>query len=178
MSVENPHKSRSIPQCLNCQLYGHTKNVCTKTPVCVKCAGKHSTSDCQHHHTDSIKCALCGEQHTANYKGCPIYKALRAKKFPSKLRSGKSKEDAKKVEVEKSGNNDNNENFPESHHKKGVTYAQAVLSTNNGLRDNEHHNQASDMQDLKAMMKQLMAQLTNMLQLITLLLSRTNEQYK
>ena len=64
-SVYNPRKSRCIPQCMNCQLYGHSKNFCTKTRICVKCTGKHSSSDCQHPDND----ALSVEHHTAYYGG-------------------------------------------------------------------------------------------------------------
>ena len=43
---ERPHKRKSIPQCLNCQKYGHTRNFFTLQSICVKCAGSHKTLDC------------------------------------------------------------------------------------------------------------------------------------
>ena len=77
VKFERPHKRRTPPQCTNCQKYGHTKNFCTKRPVCVKCAKEHKTSECTVALTrDQIKCALCGENHTSNYKGCRIYKTI------------------------------------------------------------------------------------------------------
>ena len=83
INFEPPHQKRSLPQCTNCQKYGHTKNFCTKSPVCVKCAGSHKTIQCLiKQKSDHIKCALCGAKHTANYKGCMVYKELRVKRFP------------------------------------------------------------------------------------------------
>lgn len=65
---------KGIPQCINCQQLGHTKNFCTREPICVKCAGKHATVSCSKRPNVTPKCALCQhEGHTANYKGCPVY---------------------------------------------------------------------------------------------------------
>ena len=38
VKVEPPRHKKDIPQCIRCQQYGHTKNYCNRTPVCVKCA--------------------------------------------------------------------------------------------------------------------------------------------
>ena len=38
VKVEPPRHKKDIPQCIRCQQYGHTKNYCSRTPVCVKCA--------------------------------------------------------------------------------------------------------------------------------------------
>ena len=52
-------------------------------PACVKCAGKHKNIDCKKSLEESSpKCALCKGSHTANYKGCEIYKALKIQRFP------------------------------------------------------------------------------------------------
>lgn len=82
---EPPRPKRTLPQCTNCQKYEHTKNYCTKDPICVKCAGKHSSSSCTINTSSdrtSIKCALCSEKHTASYKGCMVYRALQIGKYP------------------------------------------------------------------------------------------------
>lgn len=74
ISVEAPRQVKTIPQCLNCQQLGHTKNFCKRQSVCVKCAGKHSSVACTKKPNVTPKCALCqNEGHTANYKGCPVY---------------------------------------------------------------------------------------------------------
>ena len=63
--------------------------------------------------------------------------------------------------------------------KLGVSYAQ-VTSHNAekdlNVRDNQlpQYNYGSDIQDLKELMKQLMSQIANMLQLITTLISKSN----
>ena len=72
--VEPPLKRKEEIQCHRCQDYGHTKNYCERPPRCVKCAEDHHTSDCKRDPNAPPQCALCNEQHTANYRGCPIYK--------------------------------------------------------------------------------------------------------
>jgi len=41
VKFESPHPKREIPQCINCQRYGHTKGFCNRKARCVKCAGNH-----------------------------------------------------------------------------------------------------------------------------------------
>lgn len=47
IKVEEPHKRREIPQCLNCQSYGHTRTYCSYPPRCVKCGENHPTQTCK-----------------------------------------------------------------------------------------------------------------------------------
>lgn len=82
VKIEKPHKKRSPPQCHNCQLYGHTKNGCHHKPRCVKCGENHLTEDCSKDCNSPAKCALCSGDHTANFKGCPVYKAASQKAAP------------------------------------------------------------------------------------------------
>lgn len=76
IKIEEPHKSRQIPQCQNCQSYGHTKTYCAHNPKCVKCGNDHHTSSCGKSPDLPAKCALCNGAHPANYKGCTVYKQL------------------------------------------------------------------------------------------------------
>jgi hypothetical protein len=69
-----------IPQCANCQRYGHTKKYCNLKPRCVKCAVYHLTTDCpRKERSPNVKCVLCKGNHPANYKGCVVYKDLQKK---------------------------------------------------------------------------------------------------
>lgn len=74
IKVEPPKKTKGVPQCKNCQLFGHTLNYCHKSPNCVKCGEKHRSIDCTKSKKTKSKCANCGENHTANWKGCAAYK--------------------------------------------------------------------------------------------------------
>lgn len=86
VNIEQPHKKRDIPQCMRCQSYGHTKNYCNRSPQCVKCAGKHLTSNCNwKSRNQEVKCCNCSGNHPASYKGCIMRKKLIEKVFP-KLR--------------------------------------------------------------------------------------------
>lgn len=79
--VEEPHKRNGPVQCTNCQEYGHTRSYCSLRPVCVVCGDIHQTNECpiKKDEMTSRKCSNCGGNHTANYRGCPIYKALKEK---------------------------------------------------------------------------------------------------
>lgn len=81
--IEPPRPKREIPQCGNCQQYGHTKKYCFRQPKCIKCAGDHASINCERKgRSDSVKCVLCEGNHPANYKGCSIYKELQKIKYP------------------------------------------------------------------------------------------------
>lgn len=75
VTVEAPHKRSGPVQCLNCQEYGHTKTYCKLPSVCVVCGELHATTKCDKPKDDSRvkKCSNCGGNHTANYKGCPVF---------------------------------------------------------------------------------------------------------
>ena len=80
IKVEEPHKQRQIPQCLNCQSYGHTKSYCSYSPRCVKCGGNHLSTTCSKSRETPATCALCNANHPANYKGCTVYKELQQRR--------------------------------------------------------------------------------------------------
>jgi PAX-interacting protein 1 len=71
-------KTGLLPQCKNCQSWGHTKSYCHKESRCVKCAGKHTTESCSKPKEVPPKCYNCGENHPANYRGCAVAKELQA----------------------------------------------------------------------------------------------------
>ena len=84
ISFEPPRPKKSIPQCTNCQQYGHTKSFCKRKPKCIKCAGNHLSKNCERKNWEAqVKCALCNGNHPANYKGCSIYKQIHESQYPS-----------------------------------------------------------------------------------------------
>jgi len=72
ITIEAPHKNRNIVQCQRRQDYGYSKTYCTKPYQCVKCGGQHDSKDCMKPRHILVKCALCGEDHPTNYKGCTV----------------------------------------------------------------------------------------------------------
>ncbi|KAF0705838.1 Uncharacterized protein FWK35_00035216, partial [Aphis craccivora] len=80
IKVEEPHKRREIPQCLNCQSNGHTRAYCAYAPRCVKFAEYHHTSTCNKPPDTPATCALCSGNHPANYKGCTVHKELQSRR--------------------------------------------------------------------------------------------------
>lgn len=86
ISVDEPHKRWGPVQCQNCQEYGHTKKYCVLQTVCVVCGDLHQTSKCSVRTQELKKCSNCGGNHTANYRGCPIYKNLK-RKYDERLKT-------------------------------------------------------------------------------------------
>lgn len=61
IKFEAPYLKREIPQCTNCQQYGHTKNFCSRLLRCVKCTSSHRTADCKiTGRSNQVKCVLYG----------------------------------------------------------------------------------------------------------------------
>lgn len=73
IKIEAPRKKNELPQCKKCQQFGHTQHYCSRTPKCVKCGASHLTKDCRKNINEAAKCANCSGNHTANWKGCPVY---------------------------------------------------------------------------------------------------------
>lgn len=81
VKIENPRKQKTPVQCHRCQQYGHSKNNCMRPYRCLKCAEGHKTSDCPKKDRNTpAKCALCDNDHPANYKGCQVFKEILARK--------------------------------------------------------------------------------------------------
>lgn len=73
---EAPHIKRDLVKCYRCQQYGHTKSYCNHHPKCIRCVENY-TSDSYSKSKDLLaKCALCGNAHSANYRGCTVHKDL------------------------------------------------------------------------------------------------------
>lgn len=55
-----------IPQCKRCQEFNHTRSYCLKTPMYVRCAGKHLTINCNGSKTTTQRPAIL--QRMISYK--------------------------------------------------------------------------------------------------------------
>ncbi|KAK9717082.1 zinc finger associated protein [Popillia japonica] len=78
ISVEPLRSRPSVGQCFRCQRFGHAQSRCSAPRKCVACAGEHEARDCLRPKCDPATCANCGEQHPANYRGCPRFPKSRA----------------------------------------------------------------------------------------------------
>lgn len=82
IKVEPPKAKQLIPQCKNCQSYGHTRRYCNLNPRCVKCGENHDSEDCTRPRSQPATCSLCSGPHPANFKGCDVYQKMHKKRFP------------------------------------------------------------------------------------------------
>lgn len=86
VKFEMPYAKKEIVQCYRCQRYGHSKAYCQHPYRCVKCAQNHPTSNCNRNDQNApAKCTLCNGAHSANYRGCAVYKELQFRKFGKTL---------------------------------------------------------------------------------------------
>lgn len=177
VTFEPPRQKREIVQCSNCQRYGHTKRFCFNNARCVKCIGNHPTSSCNRAKPDSqVQCILCKGNHSANYKGCEIYKNLQSKNFP-KLRERHQPMNSNVIQPKQPisakvqpnisyaqiVNNQQNERDPD----------QAGPSSSHPAVTNPGQNcQNNDMLELKQMMKALLEQMGTMMNLLTIVVSK------
>lgn len=68
--IEPLRRKHGHNQCYRCQIWGHSSLLCTREPVCLKCAESHLTKNCRKPPTEPAKCANCKGDHPANYSGC------------------------------------------------------------------------------------------------------------
>jgi len=142
VEIQPLRKSKLIPQCKQCQAYGHTQRYCNKDPRCVKCAGKHHTKECRKPKEAQPKCVHCGEAHPANYRGCSVAielqkiktQNMKAKRttFPQRQSATNPRQANNTTEVR------NQSSIPQKE-KREMTYAQAVTNLNkqNNVQENE-----------------------------------------
>ncbi len=79
IKVGTPKPKHDIVQCKCCQRYGHTHSYCTLPMICVRCGENHDSRSCNRNKELPPVCALCSGDHTANYRGCPVYRKITAK---------------------------------------------------------------------------------------------------
>lgn len=170
---EPPRPKRSIPQCSNCQQYGHTKAYCYRKPKCIKCAGDHHSIECSRkERSDMVKCVLCSGNHPANYKGCAIYKDLQKQKYPA-LRNKQKHNVKENIITEMEAPRNQPKTIPivppktQKYFRPNASYAHILQNARNKNNDIATPKEpSSDMKHLIEMLKQFTQQMTNLTELI------------
>lgn len=80
---EETHKPRAISEFQNCQEYNFTKRYWENSPPYVQCGDDHFSTACPNLRQDPMEYALNSGNHSANYKGCVVYKDLHKRKEPN-----------------------------------------------------------------------------------------------
>lgn len=86
-----PRQFRST-QCYRCQKFGHVADNCGFDARCVKCSMDHESKSCPKAREESAKCANCGKDHPASYRGCETHKKYEKSIRPKKKISSPGKE--------------------------------------------------------------------------------------
>lgn len=163
ISVDEPHKRRGPVQCQNCQEYGHTKAYCVLQTVCVVCGDLHKSSTCSIRAQEEKKCSNCGGNHTANYRGCPIYKNLK-QKYNERLKTVRDGANSPPV-LEIRSVPAPQQNIPNSSVPFGtVTYANILKPTPQQSSTFPVNGMESMIQQLSQSMNMFMATMQSMLQ--------------
>lgn len=87
VTLEPFRNRRGIPQCHNCQRYGHSSALCYLNPRCVKCGHAHKTETCKKEPATAPTCTNCHGPHPASYRGCAFYKSVKAAQDKRKSQS-------------------------------------------------------------------------------------------
>lgn len=177
VTFEPPRPRRDIPQCANCQQYGHTKAYCWRKPKCIKCTGDHSSDKCARKgRSDNVKCVLCEGNHPANYKGCIVYQNLQKSRYPQLRRKHHMADQTKNPNTDT--NTRINKLIPSQSIPSGTTYAQSVKDRQTN-RDkppqdivSQPDNGPNEMKELMDMFKQIMQQMMTLTNLITTLTAK------
>lgn len=159
VNVEEPHKSKRPLQCHNCQEFGHSRNRCHLSAICVICSGRHPSSECDKDKGDpsAKKCNNCGRNHTANYRGCQVYREFYERMNPRQRREQRiAKGDRKHQDIESLRDKLQK---PEPIGPFDKTFAQILKK---GLPDSGSHSQQSgDTMQLLILMQSNMNMLQN-----------------
>lgn len=143
--MKNHIKNGEIPQCLDCQSYGHTQTYCAYSPKCVKCGDSHLTSSRIKPPELPQKCTLCSGPHPANYKGCFIFEQLRWKHpdFSNKTTNISSKNAKISSYKSQPPQPPNTSSIPGHHsqlNEKSSTYPRTYANAAKGPPPNNHFN--------------------------------------
>lgn len=175
VNFEPPHKKRDIPQCMKCQGFGHTKNYCFRSPVCVKCADKHLTKDCPiKEKTPQVKCANCEGNHPASYKGCAYRKQLQQKLFP-KLREKTLTQNMQYYAPSNNNSIKPNISFAQATGRRPQQLGAQSLQTQHEPQITTNTAENVNTTKLEQMMFQLMTRMDTMLNLLTSLINKIQQ---
>lgn len=70
------YKFTGPAQCNLCQNFYHPSQHCDHSLKCIKYGEDHITKDFKKSKDEKATCCNCENEHTANCRGCPIYKKL------------------------------------------------------------------------------------------------------
>ena len=89
-----PYVTKPV-RCYRCQRFGHIAAAClARTERCSICSGLHRTQQCltkvQNSVTVTLKCANCGEEHSANSNRCPVLREKMQIKMNNAIRMSRT----------------------------------------------------------------------------------------
>ena len=133
---------------------------------CVKCGGNRMTTESQKPKEIPAKCALCSGQHTANYKGCTVYRDLQNAK--NNLTKRKQQIPNRQTVTQNNTNHTNNQNKIQT----STSYLQVLNGNNNNNQTDSIGMQLNTfLNKFKTMFSQLISRNSMILSMITTILN-------
>ena len=112
-------------------------------PRCVRCTGQHHFSQCTLDKKITPQCVNCGEDHTANFKGCTYYQNIKQKPLNQRNKIQKS------ISVSESNRNPGNvpETQTSTHNSRRplVSYADVLNSSKQSKTSQENGSNSNNM---------------------------------
>lgn len=165
IKVEPPRRNHSIVQCTRCQQYNHTKTYCNLPYKCVKCGESHDTKSCNKARDVPARCALCGGDHPANYRGCAVHKELQ-----NKMKQSTQPPYRKRQISQTQQQGTQNTNTLQQQNNR--TYSQATKQENSNVQQNGDITLNNFLDEFKNMFRQLLQQNNMILQMLTTVINK------
>lgn len=167
VQIEAPKIYSDIVQCHRCQQFGHTKTYCRRPFVCVKCGLGHPSPNCPNDRNSTPRCIHCLKTHTANYKGCAVYKTLVEKRSPRSFNQRFPQFSVNNndfPELNKNANNNNN-----IHNNK---FGNAETYANVSNRNYQENSDKSIMKNIENLLQKQIELTHTLMNMMSLLLSK------
>lgn len=149
-------RNKLVPQCKNCQNYGHTQRYCSKEARCVRCTGNHHTSKCNKPKDAKPKCVHCGEAHPANYRGCLVAKEMQKVKNKQFKKSTLAKPAQRNSQMPTKPEQETQQN------KYKLAVQKKMVNANNTNNSNEEQKRKNQPPPAENMLKQILDKLNKM----------------
>lgn len=173
ITIDEPRKRTGPIQCVKCQEYGHSKTYCTLNDVCVICGDLHNSKQCNKNKSEASvrRCSNCGGNHTANYRGCPVYLELKRRINPRQRAEQRMLNSIRKTEVQQNVpqmniHNGNQNATVNSSRQPGVSYASILKGTTPNVQPSNEGNISSALDKLTDMMRSFMAMMERSMDLM------------
>lgn len=185
-----PRALDKVPQCRNCQMFGHSSVNCNMPTRCLVCSLPHKTDECPKKMSRAaldhlakegksidrsfIKCANCEKSHTSNYKGCIARQSFIEVQNRFSKKTGRPRQVAPPIVNEANYPQLYNDRIPQpasSAHYNNTTWAEVAEEQGN-LAQQNFNQQMKLMAEMMTTVNNMLTKLTSLVELFTSTMSK------